>query len=57
MSGNNEENLQDNLISRVQKKKKNDDDHDDQEDSFLRSLENLIEKNNKTGPAHSLQRL
>lgn len=34
MSGNDEEDLLDNLISRVQKEKKNDDDHDDSEDNF-----------------------
>lgn len=34
MSGNDEEDLLDNLISRVQKEKKNDDDHDDPEDNF-----------------------
>lgn len=53
MSGNDEEDLLDNLISRVQKEKKNDDDHDDQEDNFLGSLENLMENDDKTGPALS----
>lgn len=53
MSGNDEEDLLDNLISSVQKEKKNDDDHDDQEDNFLGSLENLMENDDKTGPALS----
>lgn len=53
MSGNDEEDLLDNLISSVQKEKKNDDDHDGQEDNFLGSLENLMENDDKTGPALS----
>lgn len=40
-----DEDLLDNVISRVQKEKKND---DDQEDNFLGSLENFMENFDKT---------
>lgn len=53
MSGDDEEDLLDNLISRMQKEKKNDEDHDDQEENFLGSLENFMENDDKTGPALS----
>lgn len=60
MSGDDEEDLLDNLISRVQKEKKNDEDIDDQEDNFLGSLENFMENDvtKLDQPlAQSLQRL
>lgn len=55
MFGNDEEDLLDNLIFRVQKEKKNDDDYDDQEDNFLGLFENLMENDDKIGLVFSLE--
>lgn len=55
MFGNDEEDLLENLIFRVQKEKKNDDDYDDQEDNFLGLFENFVENDDKIGLVFSLE--